>query len=152
MNTNISDVERDIREASDKNLLEITRAAASEYKNGASLESLCDKYDVSGINIIGKNGVITKSTLPEFVGYDMSSGKQSKEFLTLLNDKDEFVQGYQPLSIDESITRKYAGVKLSDGGFIQVGYNAERFQKDIDARIIGYTKNRHIGHNGFIII
>ncbi len=152
LNTNISDVERDIREASDKNLLEITRAAASEYKNGASLESLCDKYDVSGINIIGKNGVITKSTLPEFVGYDMSSGKQSKEFLTLLNDKDEFVQGYQPLSIDESITRKYAGVKLSDGGFIQVGYNAERFQKDIDARIIGYTKNRHIGHNGFIII
>lgn len=152
LNTNISDVERDIREASDKNLLEITRAAASEYKNGASLESLCDKYDVSGINIIGKNGVITKSTLPEFVGYDMSSGKQSKEFLTLLNDKDEFVQGYQPLSIDESITRKYAGVKLSDGGFIQVGYNAERFQKDIDAHIIGYTKNRHIGHNGFIII
>ena len=106
LNTNISDVERDIREASDKNLLEITRAAASEYKNGASLESLCDKYDVSGINIIGKNGVITKSTLPEFVGYDMSSGKQSKEFLTLLNDKDEFVQGYQPLSIDESIARK----------------------------------------------
>ncbi len=152
LNTNISDVERDIREASDKNLLEITRAAASEYKNGASLESLCDKYDVSGINIIGKNGVITKSTLPEFVGYDMSSGKQSKEFLTLLNDKDEFVQGYQPLSIDESITRKYAGVKLSDGGFIQVGYNAERFQKDIDAHIIRYTKNRHIGHNGFIII
>ena len=152
LNTNISDVERDIREASDKNLLEITRAAASEYKNGASLESLCDKYDVSGINIIGKNGVITKSTLPEFVGYDMSSGKQSKEFLTLLNDKDEFVQGYQPLSIDESITRKYAGVKLSDGGFIQVGYNAERFQKDINALIIGYTKNRHIGHNGFIII
>ena len=152
LNTNISDVERDIREASDKNLLEITRAAASEYKNGASLESLCDKYDVSGINIIGKNGVITKSTLPEFVGYDMSSGKQSKEFLTLLNDKDEFVQGYQPLSIDESITRKYAGVKLSDGGFIQVGYNAEHFQKDIDAHIIGYTKNRHIGHNGFIII
>ena len=152
LNTNISDVERDIREASDKNLLEITRAAASEYKNGASLESLCDKYDVSGINIIGKNGVITKSTLPEFVGYDMSSGKQSKEFLTLLNDKDEFVQGYQPLSIDESITRKYAGVKLSDGGFIQVGYNAERFQKDIDAHIIGCTKNRHIGHNGFIII
>ena len=152
LNTNISDVERDIREASDKNLLEITRAAASEYKNGASLESLCDKYDVSGINIIGKNGVITKSTLPEFVGFDMSSGKQSKEFLTLLNDKDEFVQGYQPLSIDESIARKYAGVKLSDGGFIQVGYNAERFQKDIDALIIGYTKNRHIGHNGFIII
>lgn len=152
LNTNISDVERDIREASDKNLLEITRAAASEYKNGVSLESLCDKYDVSGINIIGKNGVITKSTLPEFVGFDMSSGKQSKEFLTLLNDKDEFVQGYQPLSIDESIARKYAGVKLSDGGFIQVGYNAERFQKDIDALIIGYTKNRHIGHNGFIII
>lgn len=152
LNTNISDVERDIREASDKNLLAITRAAASEYENGASLESLCDKYDVSGINIIDKNGIITKSTLPEFIGYDMSGGEQSKEFLVLLNDKNEFVQGYQQLSIDESITRKYAGVKLSDGGFIQVGYDAERFQKDIDSHIIGYTKNRHIGHNGFIII
>ena len=152
LNTNISDVERDIREASDKNLLEITKAVANEYKNSADLKSLCEKYDISGINIVDGSGVITKSTMPEFIGYDMASGEQSKEFLVLLNDKDEFVQGYQPLSIDESITRKYAGVKLEKGGFIQVGYDAERFQKDIDTHIIGYTKNRHIGHNGFILV
>lgn len=152
LNTNISDVERDIREASDKNLLEITKAAAAEYKNGADLESLCEKYDVSGINIVDNNGIITKSTMTEFIGYDMSSGEQSKEFLSLLNDKDEFVQGYQPLSINESISRKYAGVKLENGGFIQVGYDAQRFQRDIDAHIIGYTKNRHIGNNGFILV
>lgn len=152
LNTNIDDIERDIREASDKNLLDITKAAANDYANGATLDSLCEKYDVSGINIVNGGGIITKSTLASFIGYDMSSGEQSKEFLVLLDGSDEFVQGYQPLSIDKSITRKYAGVKLADGGFIQVGYDAQRFQKDIDSHIIGYTKNRHIGHNGFILI
>lgn len=152
LNTNISDVESDIREASDKNLLYITKEAARDYQAGESLDALCKKYEVAGINIVDKNGIITQSTKPGFVGYDMEQGEQSKEFLVLLTDKDEFVQGYQKLSIDESITRKYAGVRLSDGGFIQVGYDAERFQKDIDSHIIGYTKNRHIGNNGFIVV
>ena len=153
ININIDDVHKDITDASDENLLKITRTVRSEYlSDNTPLPVLCERYNVKGINIVDKNGIIADSTIAEFIGYDMASGEQSAEFLVLLDGEEEFVQKYQPLSIDESISRKYAGVRLPDGGFIQVGYDAEQFQKDIDAHVIEVTKNRHIGNNGFVAI
>lgn len=153
ININIDDVHKDVTDASDENLLKITRTVRSEYiSDNTPLSVLCERYNVKGINIVDKNGIIADSTIAEFIGYDMTSGEQSAEFLVLLEGEDEFVQKYQPLSIDNSISRKYAGVRLPDGGFIQVGYDAQQFQKDIDAHIIGVTKNRHIGNNGFVAI
>lgn len=153
ININLDDVHKDITDASDENLLKITRAVRSEYlAYYTSLSNLCERYNVKGINIVDKNGIIVDSTIPEFIGYDMASGEQSAEFLVLLEGEEEFVQKYQPLSIDESIFRKYAGIRLPEGGFIQVGYDAEQFQKDIDEQVIGVTENRHIGNNGFVAI
>ena len=153
ININLEDVHKDITDASDENLLKITRTVRSEYlSDDTPLYILCERYNVKGINIVDQNGIITDSTLKEFIGYDMASGEQSAEFLVLLDGEEEFVQKYQPLSIDESISRKYAGVRLPDGGFIQVGYDAEQFRKDIDERVIEVTKNRHIGNNGFVAI
>ena len=153
ININLEDVHKDITDASDENLLKITRTVRSEYlSDDTPIYILCERYNVKGINIVDQNGIITDSTLKEFIGYDMASGEQSAEFLVLLDGEEEFVQKYQPLSIDESISRKYAGVRLPDGGFIQVGYDAEQFQKDIDAHVIEVTKNRHIGNKGFVAI
>ena len=65
----------------------------------------------------------------------MQGGKQSAEFLVLLDGKTtEYVQSYQPTSSNPEIMRKYAGVVLNQGGFVQVAYDVERFQKDIDGR------------------
>lgn len=153
ININLEDVHKDITDTSDENLLKITRTVRYEYlSDDTPLYILCERYNVKGINIVDQNGIITDSTLKEFIGYDMASGEQSAEFLVLLDGEEEFVQKYQPLSIDESISRKYAGVRLPDGGFIQVGYDAEQFRKDIDERVIEVTKNRHIGNNGFVAI
>ena len=153
ININLEDVHKDITDTSDENLLKITRTVRSEYlSDDTPLYIICERYNVKGINIVDQNGIITDSTLKEFIGYDMASGEQSAEFLVLLDGEEEFVQKYQPLSIDESISRKYAGVRLPDGGFIQVGYDAEQFRKDIDERVIEVTKNRHIGNNGFVAI
>lgn len=153
ININLEDVHKDITDTSDENLLKITRTVRSEYlSDDTPLYILCERYNVKGINIVDQNGIITNSTLKEFIGYDMASGEQSAEFLVLLDGEEEFVQKYQPLSIDNSISRKYAGVRLPDGGFIQVGYDAEQFQKDIDEHVIEVTKNRHIGNNGFVAI
>lgn len=153
ININIDDVHKDITDASDENLLEITRAIKEEYiADNATISVLCEKYNVKGINIVDENGIIVNSTLDEFVGYNMASGEQSSEFLVLLDGQDEFAQKYQPLSIDNSISRKYAGISLPNGGFIQVGYDAEQFQKDIDKIVIGATQNRHVGNSGFVAI
>ena len=178
---NMSDVREDIVDASDSNLLKLTRSVAAEINaqdviDAALLEALMLKYDVTEINVIDENGLIVATTYPDFMHYDMRGGSQSAEFLVLLNGEKEYVQSYQPVSFTEAgafrgadlkqgkfiqtglsasgsvFARKYGGVVLERGGFVQVGYGAERFQRDIDEFVIGVTRNRHVGENGCIII
>lgn len=154
---NINDVRADISDASDANLLSLTRTVASEISAAEAVDDdllfyLSDKYDIAEINIVDDNGIVTATTYNFFHNYNMADGEQSAEFLVLLNGKKEYVQSYQPTSEDPGISRKYAGVALPDGGFVQLGYDARRFQKDIDEQVVGITKNRHIGEEGSIII
>ena len=154
---NLSDVREDIIDASDENLLRLTRSIAAdldamETVDSACLPALVAKYDVTEINVIDRNGIIIATTYPSFMHYDMSSGAQSAEFMVLLSGETEYVQSYQPLSYDARISRKYGGVVLERGGFVQVGYGAERFQRDIDEFVVGVTRNRHVGEDGCIII
>ncbi|MBO4697671.1 MAG: SpoIIE family protein phosphatase [Lachnospiraceae bacterium] len=155
---NIADVRQDVIDASDANLLNLTRTIASEIDGGApsdvaGLSVLMTRHDVAEINVINTDGIIISTTHPDFLEYDMRTGRQSAEFLGLLDGTEtEHVQSYQPISYDSSLLRKYAGVCLKDGGFVQVAYDADRFQRDIDHQIIGVTRNRHVGENGCIII
>lgn len=154
---NISDVREDIICASDDNLLDLTRQIAAEveqeeYITSALLMKLTIKYYVTEISYIDSEGIIRASTYVDFLGYEMASGQQSAEFLCLLNGEESYVQSYQPVSYDASIQRKYGGVVLEDGGFIQVGYDAARFRRDIDKFVVSAARNRHVGENGSIII
>ena len=154
---NIADVRQDIQEASDENLLELTAEIAGKLNNAEAITAdllfgLCRQYDVTEINCIDPDGFIFASTYPDFMNYDMRSGKQSAEFMVLLDGETEYVQRYQAVSYDASISRKYAGVVLENGGFVQVGYGFERFQRDIGEFVIGVTRNRHVGEGGSIII
>ena len=154
---NILDVRSDIKDASDENLLELTEQIAREV-NGAEtvtgdfLTQLSDRYDVTDINCVDREGIIYATTFPEFLNYNMAAGEQSEEFLVLLEGASSYVQRYQPVSYDASISRKYAAVALEDGGFVQVGYGFARFRQDIEEFVIGVTRNRHVGEGGCMII
>lgn len=157
LSLNLEDVRQDISDASDENLLSITREVAALLErepnaDNARLAEIAEDMDVAEINVIDENGVIVKGTNPSFWNYDMASGEQSREFLTLLDGAREYVQSYQPTSSDASVWRKYAGVVLSGGGFVQVGYDAAHFQEDIDRQVVGATRNRHVGEGGSLII
>lgn len=156
---NIEDVKADIKDASDENLLELTRGVAADIDAAAAVNnsllveiSAKPGNDFSEINVVDEDGVIICSTTREYVGFDMASGEQSGDFLALLNGSDAFVQSYRPTSKNASTYMKYAGVALDRGGFVQVGYNAERFRQDIDGQVIGATRNRHVGESGYMII
>ncbi|MGN1139171.1 MAG: SpoIIE family protein phosphatase [Ruminococcus sp.] len=157
LNLNIDDVKADISDASDENLLNLTKLVANDISGQEDvsknyLNELKEKYDVAEINIIDKRGIVTLSTYEAFINYNMNGGEQSEEFLVLLDgETKEFVQEYGPTASDPGIMRKYAGVAL-DSGFVQVAYDAQRFQRDIDKQVIGITRNRHVGENGSIII
>lgn len=157
INQTLSDVSQDIQDTSNQNVLQATRRVEKAYLQSSdwdteSLTELARSYGVAEINIIGSDGIIIKSSHSDFIGFDMRSGTQSDEFLCLFNGQTEYVQEYQTLSADRSMSRKYAGVLLPDGTALQAGYSYEHYKRDIDDTVYNATKNRHIGANGFIMI
>ena len=151
----INDVESAVREKSNRQLLEIAEQVKQEYENDptVSLSGLTEKYGIKEINVVDPDGIITNSTEADVINnYDMNSKAQSKEFVDMLRLQDSFVQEYSPRGKDESVWRKYAAVNLTDGGFIQVGYDAEQFHEMLNEFVIDVTKNRHVGTNGFVAV
>ena len=148
----MNDVEADVTEKSDAQLLGITQKIKEEYENdpSVSLADLKAKYNVIEINVV-KDGKVKYSTDKKNEGYEMIGDDQSREFIEVLQSKPDHVQKYGPRGID-GIWRKYAACNLSDGGFIQVGYNAAQFHDMINGFVFDVTKNRHVGTGGFVAV
>ena len=153
--TAMNDVEADIQEKSDAQLLGIAKQVRWEYERNKniSLDDLVQKYDVVEINVINTDGWIINSTEKDVINsYNMNSKEQSREFVDMMKAQKSFVQEYRPKGIDETVWRKYAAVRLSDSGFIQVGYDAEQFHQMLNGFVVDVTKNRHVGNRGFVAV
>jgi len=162
LNLYVTDVKTEITDTSDTHLLELAVSIRNQIEKMQADGEVVEKWDLnnmqvegnlSEVSIIDENGIIVQSTGTGFVGFDMASGKQSAAFLDLLDgDPDTFVQAFQPMTRNERVSMKYAGAALKNGGFVQVGFSAARFQKEIDDQITGLTKYRHIGASGYMMI
>ena len=151
----MTDVITDVRGKSNETLLNITEEIRNEYdnNNSVSLDNLAKKYNVTEINVVDSNGLVIDSTLDELIGnFDMNSTEQSKEFMVLTDKETEHVQLYSPQGFDGITMRKYAGISLDNGGFIQVGYDADQFHDMLDDFVVDVTKNRHVGSTGFVAV
>ena len=150
----INDVEAAVKGKSDAALLTIAQNVKEDYESNSAvtLSELKEKHNVVEINVINRAEVVEKSTDDGNVGYDMNLSEQSKEFVDVLKEQEYFVQKYSPRGIDGTIWRKYAAIKLTDGGFIQVGYDAEQFHAMLNEFVIDVTKNRHVGTSGFVAV
>lgn len=152
---NINDIKEDVDSRADKYLLSVCYKVEKELDEEITNEDLLpllEEYDIAEINIVNKAGYITHSTYPDFVGFDMRSGEQSREFIGLTFDEKEFVQAYQATSSDPNVYRKYAGISLDNGGFLQIGLNATQFQNELANEISGIATYKHIGENGGVMI
>ena len=151
----INDVEAVVREKSNRQLLDIAEKVKEEYEKSAniSLTELAEKHSIKEINVVNSQGIIINSTEADVINsYDMNTKEQSREFVDMLKVQDSFVQDYSPRGKDGSVWRKYAAVTISDGGFIQVGYDAEQFHQMLNEFVIDVTKNRHVGTAGFVAV
>ena len=152
--TAINDVESDIVGKSNAELLEIAKNVKSEYEKdpSISLSQLAKDHNVKEINIVDDSGEVKFSTDASNEGYDMNLSTQSKEFVDVLKKQESFVQKYSPRGIDGTVWRKYAAINLANGGFIQVGYDAEQFHQVLNTFVVDVTQNRHVGTGGFVAV
>ena len=158
MEDTISDVKKDIIDASDDNLLKKTENVAADILSGditepEELARIAVVYNVDEINRVNKDGIIYATTNDNYIGFDMRQGEQSKEFMCLIDGSErKYVQRLMPVSYDAATNMKYAGVRIKGGEFVQVGYSESRFYKDIKDRITLSAVNRHIGNKGYVVI
>lgn len=153
--TAINDVQADVRGKSDAYMLSVVRSIVERYEEdpAVSLTSLADEYDVIEINVVAEDGWIIRSTNDSLPGrFNMNSTEQSKAFTVLTQGENSLVQEYGPVGSDGTTMRKFAGVALSAGGYIQVGYSTEQFHDMLDMFVIDVTKNRHVSTNGFVAV
>lgn len=147
-----NEVKKDISDASDTYMLYLTRIVSREIVSGYyDINKLAEKYELTDISVINTEGIIEESNNPEYIGFDMASGEQSAEFLCLLNGKKEFVQEYGPISQNENIYRKFAGV-ANRRGFVQIGYDADVFHGEVDNHVTNVANNRRIGYTGGVMV
>ena len=146
----ISDIKDDIESVANDDLVRTAQNIALEVTS-KDLDYLMNKYKVSEIDVVNEKGIITDSTNPDFIGFDMTSGEQSNEFMCLIEDKNVYCQAYGPMTYDQSIYKKYVGVSIR-GGFIQVALDEEPFNQAIKERLLFSAQNRHVGMTGNLYV
>ena len=150
---NILDAVADVKSQSDEALLSINKVVVDEISlfPDSDLNEMKKRFNVSEIDIIDENGIITASSEEENIGFDMASGEQSREFLCLLQGTEYYVQEYRPMAKDGSVMHKYSGI-ATENGFIQVAYGEKEFNDDLSERLRNVATYRHIGESGNILI
>jgi hypothetical protein len=125
---------------------EIENTGGIEKVTNERLHELCNLYGIYELNVINSDGFITASTNPDFIGFDMRQGEQSKAFMALIDGtEEELAQDYMPTTADENISVMYAGVRLS-GGAIQVGFDYNNIKVFADlANYMDALVKQHIG-------
>ena len=111
---------------------------------------------VDEINVINGQGIIIASTNPRYIGFDMSSGTQSREFNDeLLTGKNtSFVQEMGAIAYDSHKVMQYAGnVRYGERGYVQIGYVPERLVNALKmVDIANLSPSLRVGSRGKIII
>jgi len=100
--------------------------------NVAKLNEIKDRLMVTELHIIDEDGIITSSTIDEYIGFDMKSGEQSNAFMVIVKDPSvEIVQKPQ-MNAAAGIVMQYIGVARTDKkGLVQVGVRPELLEQTL---------------------
>jgi len=157
---NIADIENDVKDKSSETLLDVTRNIAAELAKektlraqGDMLNSLKEKYNVDEISIISGEGTILLSTTESIIGFYMGSGAQAAEFMPAIKGEvGSFVQDFQPITNDSSVSMKYACMRYNNSSAVQVGYGAVKLQEQVSKQASSVTNNRRVGEAGTLMV
>lgn len=121
-------------------------------KNKKKLNSIKDRLMVNELHIIDEKGIITSSTIDDYVGFDMKSGEQSNAFMVIVDDPSiEIVQEPQ-VNVAEGVVMQYIGVARSDAkGLVQVGVRPEVLENMLaSTKIDVVLKDIDYGEKGYV--
>lgn len=116
------------------------------------LEEVEERLMVNELHVIDENGIITHSTISEYLGFDMSSGEQSAAFVPIIKDPSLEIVQEPTINAAAGIVMQYIGVARKDApGVVQVGIRPEVLENmllgtqiDVVLRDIGFGETGYI--------
>ena len=116
------------------------------------LRKLAGELNVDEVCVVDARGVLTHSARREDIGLDFHKlGGQAEEFLALLTERTELAQPLVRNSLNGQ-RRKYVGVWLPRGGFVQVGCLEPTLLRISQSVVTGLTHHLHVGGEGRVVI
>lgn len=111
-------------------------------ESDALMQELCAQLIVTELHVIDNKGIITHSTVEEYIGFDMNSGAQSAEFMKIISNPSlEIVQEPQKNSAS-NLMMQYVGVARANAeGLVQVGITPEALNSLMDSTQIDVVLN-----------
>ena len=160
--TEVSDVSAFVEEQYQHEMRDILENMMHAQDDSFGMEDskfLIDNFDLffsqslTELNVVDGNGIIVYSTDPRYLNFDMASGEQSAEFLTLLNGEKFMAQDFRENAFGDGDLMAYSGMAFDDGkGFLQVGLSMDQYEKMINGYLEMIIKNEHIGQTGYLLI
>ena len=139
LESNRAQLRRALVKTSDRKMLDRAWKAAGLLPadgklSDAQMERMLQEVEADEIHICDTNGVIVRSSVPEYIGLDFRKHRQTLPFCELLRGKREYAQEFGPIAYDAHRYRKYVGVALKRGGLLQLGFNEDRYLPEPDLK------------------
>lgn len=157
MRINIQDAIEDVDMAVNQSLMDMVRLIASRIESSETidmetLKSIADAFDVSEVNVVGKDNIIAYSNVPEYIGFDMNSNEDSAEFGILNEGTNEYIQELRKNAYDNKTVKKYVGKALKTSGYVQVAFDEDHFLEGLNQEVAQVAINRHVGETGHLMV
>ena len=120
--------------------------------NTRRLQKICDELMVNELHVIDSKGIITHSTISEYIGFDMNSGEQSAAFMVIVDDPSvEIVQEPQKNVVEGTVIQYIGVARLDEKGLVQVGIRPEILEETLaNTEIDVVLKDIDYGENGYV--
>jgi len=138
-----------------KNVALILDSAPAEM-SPEELLRLAEPLDIIELSVADSNGIITASSVPKYIGFDYKSTEPTSVYMQLTDGTLTELSEEPRASVFENDVgdiNHYTGVVRKNGGFVQIGFNANVIGRLQD--VINITKTveeTRIGQNGFGIV
>lgn len=128
--------------AADESILEDTK----------KMDEIKERLMAEELHVINEKGIITHSTIEEYVGFDMNSGEQSAAFMPIVDDPSMEIVQEPTLNAAAGIMMQYIGVARKDApGLVQVGIRPEVLENMLAGTQINVVlSGMEFGNAGYI--
>ena len=117
------------------------------------LQKLMEEKSIAEINVVNRDGVVTASSVPDSVGYQMADGEQSAAFLCLLQGVEIWIQDGMSIAKNERAEMRYIGVPFQNGnGFLLIGIDVDSVSTLLKGTLAIRVRHEHVGKDGFMMI